>query len=91
MSVEAILLHFETMFACEIRLIVQAFYVAVFKRKEVRGISLLNFFKLMFACEIRLIVQTVHVAVFKRVLKPPLKNEQLFRPLDRSHQAIASK
>ena len=39
MSVEAILLHFETMFACEIRLIVQSFHVAVFKRKGVRGIS----------------------------------------------------
>ena len=39
MSVEAILMHFETMFACEIRLIVQAFHVAVFKRKGVRGIS----------------------------------------------------
>ena len=38
MSVEAILMHFETMFACEIRLIVQAFHVAVFKRKGVRGI-----------------------------------------------------
>ena len=32
MSVEAILVHFETMFVCEIRLIVQAFHVAVFKR-----------------------------------------------------------
>ena len=32
MPVEAILMHFETMFACEIRLIVQAFYVVVFKR-----------------------------------------------------------
>ena len=32
MSVEAILMHFETMFACEIRLIVQAFHIAVFKR-----------------------------------------------------------
>ena len=32
MSVEAILMHFETMFACEIRLIVQAFHVAVCKR-----------------------------------------------------------
>ena len=31
MSVEAILMHFETMFACEIRLIVQAFHVVVFK------------------------------------------------------------
>ena len=31
MSVEAILMHFENMFACEIRLIVQAFHVAVFK------------------------------------------------------------
>ena len=31
MSVEAILIHFETMFACEIWLIVQAFHVAVFK------------------------------------------------------------
>ena len=31
MSVEAILLHFETIFACEIRLIVQAFHVAVIK------------------------------------------------------------
>ena len=31
MSVEAILMHFETIFACEIRLIVQAFHVAVFK------------------------------------------------------------
>ena len=31
MSVEAILIHFETMFACEILLIVQAFHVAVFK------------------------------------------------------------
>ena len=30
MSVEAILMHFETMFACEIR--VQAFHVAAFKR-----------------------------------------------------------
>ena len=39
MSVEAILMHFETMFACEIRLIVQAFHVAVLKRKGVRGIS----------------------------------------------------
>ena len=29
MSVEAILMHFETMFACEIRHIVQAFHVAV--------------------------------------------------------------
>ena len=57
MSVEAILIHFETMFACEIRLIVQAF----------------------------------HVAVFKHVSKPPLKNEQQFLPLHRSHQAIASK
>ena len=32
-------MHFETMFACEMRIIVQAFHVAVFKRKEVRGIS----------------------------------------------------
>ena len=39
MSVEAILMHFETMFACEIWLIVQAFHKAVFKRKGVRGIS----------------------------------------------------
>ena len=31
MSVEAILMHFETIFACEIRLMVQAFHVAVFK------------------------------------------------------------
>ena len=31
MSVEAILMHFETIFACKIRLIVQAFHVAVFK------------------------------------------------------------
>ena len=31
MSVEAILVHFETIFACEIRLIVQAFHVTVFK------------------------------------------------------------
>ena len=31
MSVEAILMHFETNFACEIRLIVQAFHLAVFK------------------------------------------------------------
>ena len=31
MSVEAILIHFETMFACEIRLIIQTFYVAVFE------------------------------------------------------------
>ena len=31
MSVEAILMHFETIFACQIRLIVQAFHVAVFK------------------------------------------------------------
>ena len=31
MSVEAILIHFKTMFACEIWLIVQAFHVAVFK------------------------------------------------------------
>ena len=31
MSVEAILMHFETIFACKIRLIVQAFRVAVFK------------------------------------------------------------
>ena len=31
MSVEAILMHFETIFACEIRLIAQAFHVAVFK------------------------------------------------------------
>ena len=30
MSVEAILMHFETMFACEIRHIVQTFHVAVF-------------------------------------------------------------
>ena len=30
-SVEAIPMHFETIFACEIRLIVQAFHVAVFK------------------------------------------------------------
>ena len=32
LSVEAILRHFETMFACEIRLFVQAFHVALFKR-----------------------------------------------------------
>ena len=32
MSVEAILMHFETNFACEIRLIVKAFHLAVFKR-----------------------------------------------------------
>ena len=32
MSVEAILMHFETMFACEIWLIVQAFHVVLFKR-----------------------------------------------------------
>ena len=32
MCVVAILMHFETIFACEIRLIVQAFHVAVFKR-----------------------------------------------------------
>ena len=69
MSVEAILMHFETMFACEIRLIVQAFHVAVFKRNAVRGISRLKFLKFkisveailiyfesMFPCEIRLIV-----------------------------------
>ena len=31
MSVEAILIHFETIFACKIRLIVRAFHVAVFK------------------------------------------------------------
>ena len=31
MSVEAILMHFETIFACKIRLFVQAFHVAVFK------------------------------------------------------------
>ena len=31
MTVEAILMHFETIFACKIRLIVQAFYVVVFK------------------------------------------------------------
>ena len=31
MSVEAILMHFEAIFACKIRLIVQAFHVAVFK------------------------------------------------------------
>ena len=31
MSVEAILMHFETIFAGRIRLIVQAFHVAVFK------------------------------------------------------------
>ena len=31
MSVVAILMHFETIFACEIRLIVQAFHVTVFK------------------------------------------------------------
>ena len=80
MSVEAILMHFETMFACEIRLIVQAFHVAVLKRKGVRGISPLDFFlfkmsveailmhfETMFACEIQLIVQAFHVAVFKRV------------------------
>ena len=41
MSVESILMHFESMFTCEIRLIVQAFHVAVFKRKGGggRGIS----------------------------------------------------
>ena len=32
MSVEAIQMHFETMFACEILIIVQAFPVYVFKR-----------------------------------------------------------
>ena len=32
MSVEAILMYFETMFACEIRLIVQAFHVVVCTR-----------------------------------------------------------
>ena len=31
MSEDAILMHFETIFACKIRLIVQAFHVAVFK------------------------------------------------------------
>ena len=31
MSVEAILMHFETIFACKIRHVVQAFHVAVFK------------------------------------------------------------
>ena len=31
MSLEAILMHFETIFACAIWLIVQAFHVAVFK------------------------------------------------------------
>ena len=31
MSVEAIIKYFETIFACKIRLIVQAFHVAVFK------------------------------------------------------------
>ena len=69
MSVEAILMHFETMFACEIRLIVQAFHVDVFKRKAVRWISckkflkfkmsveaILIYFESMFPCEIRLIV-----------------------------------
>ena len=54
MSVEAILMHFETIFACEIRLIVQAFHVAVSK----------------------------HVS-------NPTKNEQVFQPLDRSHQAVS--
>ena len=31
MSVEAILMHYETIFACKIRLIVQEFHVAVFR------------------------------------------------------------
>ena len=31
MSLEAILMHFETIFACKIRLIVQEFHVAVFR------------------------------------------------------------
>ena len=34
MCVEAILMHFETMFACEILFIVKAFHVAVFKRSS---------------------------------------------------------
>ena len=45
----------------------------------------------MFACEIRLIVQAFHVAESIVFRTPPRMNEQLFRPLDRSHQAIASK
>ena len=44
--------------------------------------AILMHFETIFACEIRLIVQAFHVAVFKPVSKPPLKNEQLFRPLD---------
>ena len=54
MSVEAILMHFKTIFAFEIR-----------------------------------IVQAFHEAIFERVLTPPLKNEQLFRPPDGSHQAVS--
>ena len=42
MSVEAILMHFETMFACESRLIIQAFHVAVFKRVSVSNAT--NYF-----------------------------------------------
>ena len=67
MSVEAILMHFETMFACEIRPLRK---ILKFKM-SVEAIPM--HFVTMFACEIRLIVQAFHVAVFKRVSNPTTK------------------
>ena len=53
--------------------------------------AILTHFEIMFACEIRLIVQAFYVLYPNVFRTPPLKNAQLFRPLDRSHQAMASK
>ena len=63
----------------------------IFKFKmSVAGI--LVHFEAIFACETRLIMQTFHEAVFKSVSNtPPPKYEQLWRPLDKYYQAVASK
>ena len=58
----------------------------IFKINKMSVETILMHFETIFVSEIRLIVQVFHLDVF---LPPPLKNEQLFRPLDRSHQAVS--
>ena len=67
MSVDAILMHFETMFACEIRPPRKILKFKMFVE------AILMHFVTMFVCEIRLIVQAFHVSVFKRASNPTTK------------------
>ena len=70
MSVEAILMHFETNFAYEIRVVRGVRRISpekFFKIKMSVEAILMHFETTNFACEIRLIVQAFNLAVFKRV------------------------